>query len=126
MGAPLGAVFLRNIIPGTSFDVFPYITLDQLGAVTAVQIVKIGDKEINNLEDLAVLMPTLIKKRYFTVDFKSYLPYQGFSYWPISSRATMQSEVQYYDYGSHPVMMTYDKTSLEWKEMVLVEKAGPQ
>jgi S1-C subfamily serine protease len=120
MGAPLGAVFARNVQDGASFDVFPDLTFGGIGKVRAVQIIKIEEQEIVKLEDLVILMPTLIAQQYFTVDFKNYIVFTAYDNAPIASRAVMQADVEYSGY-SRPVLMEYNKTSLAWEETVLEE-----
>ena len=121
-GAPLGSVLVKNIDLGSSFDVFPYGGFQNFGYMQLAQILKMDNNPIKSLDDIADILPNLINKKYFSVDYKNLVSYSGYDYLPILSQANMRADVTYNSYGSQPILLEFDENSLEWKSKLILNQ----
>ena len=116
-GASIKSVFLTNIKSGSSFDdVFPYVSIGGHPYKKLYNIIGAGGEVITGLDDLIRLIPKLIKKRYFTLDYINYstgwYSYDGVYYF---NQTPLVSDIKYNDLGIQPTVFTFDDKSLEWK-----------
>ena len=64
------------------------------------------------------VLPTLIKNKYFTIDYQNLGCYQGFSAVPVMARNIMNGWVDYQDY-TEPVLLEYNEKTLAWDKKPL-------
>ncbi|MDJ1305090.1 MAG: S1C family serine protease [Candidatus Midichloria sp.] len=121
-GAPLGAVLVKNIEQGSSFDVFPYGGFQNFGYMPLAQILNIDNQTINSLDDIAKIIPNLMAKKHFSISYKNLVSYSGYDYWPMLSKSIMSAEVTYNSYGTQPVLLEFDDNTLEWKSNFILNQ----
>ena len=113
-GAPKGKVFVTNVNIGSSFDVLPWIKINNYGLVYLINVVSINNIPINNLDDLIKIIPELTETKNFKINFKNYAYYQGFDSVPYTNRNEFELEIKYNSPDSEPTLMKFDNKKLEW------------
>lgn len=105
-GTPYGAVFMTNILPGSSFyDQFPPIS----GTTKLfVKIAKMDGKPIKSLDDLIALIPDLKEKEDFYVAYYNYAFYMGHNQTPIFSNHQAIAEVSYVESDGKAQLLEFD------------------
>ena len=63
-------VFITNIRPGSSF--FEKLPVLPQARATLVEVLKMGDFDIKNLDDLIKAIPSLVKRKDFYIEFRNY------------------------------------------------------
>jgi S1-C subfamily serine protease len=121
-GAPKGSVFITNVLPGSSFDVVPWVNVTDFGPVYLINTISIDNTPINNLDDLVKKIPTLVKKKDFKMNFKNYGFYQGFGGAPYLTRSEREVEIKYNSPDAEPTLMYYNSKKLEWVSVKIVSK----
>ena len=117
-GTSLGNVVVKNVERGSAFDIFPVMDFNQYGSSISIKILSYKNQQINSLDDMIRVLPTLIKNKYFTIDYQNLGCYQGFSAVPVMARNIMNGWVDYQDY-TEPVLLEYNEKTLAWDKKPL-------
>ena len=120
-GVKLGSVVVRNIEKGSVFDVFPPSPNNDYYKLA--QVTKIDTNAVEKLEDIITVLPRVIKKQYFPLDYIILSGYNS-GYWGICifSKRENRAQVAYNGYGTNPVMLEFNENTLEWDSKNISEQ----
>lgn len=113
-GAKKGDVFITNIAQGASFDIFPWMSINDSGGAYFIHVLSIDNIAINSLDDLVKQIPELAKKKNFKVNYKNFGFSYGFNNTPFLSRGELEAEIQYNSLESEPTLVQFDDKKLNW------------
>lgn len=112
-GAPAKSVFVSNIRPGGSFyDVFPWIPgTDKL----FIRLISMDGESINSLDDLIEIVPRLLEKMHFVVEYQNQGFFMGYNSHPYFTRQLTMAEVSYSPLDGMPQVYSYNPETLRWE-----------
>lgn len=118
-GAAPGSLFVTNIEDGGAFDRLPAIyglsqDFGYFNDLRMLNILGFNDTNISSLDDLIKAIPTLVKQKYFTVNFQNYFFDIGMNNMQIFNRNPSIRVIEYESYASEPVELIFNPVTLEW------------
>lgn len=112
ISAKAGDVFITSIAPGSSFyHIFPGVT----NLPNFIKVNKIGDYEINNLNDIKKIIPNLCAKKTFRIFYQNYGLYQGYDRAPFFERVTSFKDIRYNKIDPKPKIFNFVEKEYEWQ-----------
>lgn len=113
-GAPLGSLFVSAPYGSCLTGSVSWSEFAGFGVINLVNVTRVDNIEVKNLDDLVKIVPHLVKKEKFSIRYRNFGIDQGFADMPFGSRSLQEGFVDYYAYDSDPVLLTYDERRLEW------------
>lgn len=115
-GIPLKALSIASVQSGSSFSSIPTFFTRDYKNVYRLQIFKMKDLKLNNIDGLVNALPNITKDKYLTVRFKNYQPYYtNFGYHElISSHDDMTADITLDSIDTKPYILKYNNISHEW------------
>lgn len=112
-GAPIGSVFAVNIERTSGLASIDTVSIDGNPSYS-LQIVRIDDKDINSLDDLIALVPTLRKKQDFVVYYRNLAGQSGYNKSLYFNRMLQFQSINYSPYDDEPALYVYDEKQKVW------------
>ena len=81
-------------------------------------MVSFNDIPVDNLDELIQLIPTLVQKQYFTIEYKNAASFISFGGKDIDlhmGRDRYKANVAYNAHTEAPKLWVFDATQMEWK-----------
>ena len=114
-GVPLNSLVVKNIDNGGSFSTIPVSFMRDYKNFYIFTISSINNRNVQNLDGLAKVIPSTIKKKFFNIYYKNYQPYiQKFDEILISSHSDCIADITLDNSDLKPQLMRFDQNSLEW------------
>ena len=84
-----------------------------------IKVLNINEKHITNLEELIAIIPTLITKKYFTMDYINFSPFYDFNDISYVGYRQLKAKIEYYANIAEPRLFTFDTDTMQWKNKKL-------
>lgn len=116
-GLPLGSVVIVNVKAGSSFSTIPEMYIDNNKSHYRIKIDKIEGYEIKSLDSVMKIINKLISKRYISVDYTNYLPYEpSFGAYFVTSQEKLRQDIMFDSIDNKPRILLFDSNKNSWQE----------
>lgn len=125
-----GTVTFSNAQGSSTFSNVEHITHDGGGMVMAIELLKMDNRSVGNLDQLIRMIPAFIQKRYFSMDYVSVFPYRDslsplFGY-TFSKEETLKADVEYDKNAPEPKIFIFNSEKMEWEGQQISTQFKPQ
>ncbi len=125
-GAKEGELFVSCIDSTSAFNnLAPIYGLDSsysyLNGLRMIKIDGFNNQKVSNLDELIKVIPQLVAKKNFMINYRKYLFYiSEMNYVPMSNHNYFSTPIEYTSYGDEPMELSFDKVSLQWKSKAIL------
>ena len=118
--AKLGELLIGYAQPGSSFESnIPGLPWGRAGRLVLLRALKLNGKELDSLNTLAQLIPSLITKKDLLLEYKNYLIEQTYNDSLQTSRRNALSDVRYSGYDDVPTYFKYNDKTHRWNSSLI-------
>jgi len=125
-GINASEVCVMNVNKNSDFYSIPCMYVNNADDVYYLKITRVGDYEINNLDDLIRAIPQLVKEKQFVVYYQNYLGYAGYNKKIFNDRTERFKGIKYSGINGESLLLEYNGTTKSWDSKKILQPLEDQ